>query len=264
MIERMHVGPVAVLTMAHGPVNAMDTALLRALTETFTALSAEPAPAPEPGGRGGPAAVVLTGAGRAFSAGADLHRLLDGGPDYLREFLPALSEAFYAVFTFDRPVVAAVNGHAIAGGAVLACCADVRLMADGGGRIGVPEIKVGVPFPRVALEVVTHAVGPKVAGRLVRGADTVPPSEALALGLVDEVVEPGELVDRAVARAAQLAAEIPPDTFALTKSALRRDAVDRIARYREDEDAQVAEVWARRQHDGWTARYLAAATGKRS
>lgn len=262
MIQRTHVGPVAVLTMAHGPVNALDTELLRALAETFTALASEPAPGP--GGGGGPAAVVLTGSGRAFSAGADLRRLLDGGAEYLRGFLPALSEAYCAVFTFDRPVVAAVNGHAIAGGGVLACCADVRLMAASGGRIGFPEIKVGVPFPRVPLEVVAHAVGPKVAARLVRGADTLPASEALALGLVDEVVDPGELIDSAVARATELATAIPPDTFALTKAQLRRDALDRIARYRDDEEAQVAEVWARRQHDGWTARYLTAATGKGS
>lgn len=254
-------GSVAVLTMAHGPVNALDTALLRALTETFTALAAEPAP--EPGGGGGPAAVVLTGAGRAFSAGADLRQLLDGGAEYLRDFLPALSEAYYAMFTFDRPVVAAVNGHAIAGGAVLACCADMRLMAEGGGRIGFPEIKVGVPFPRVPLEVVAHAVGPAVAARLVRGADTLSPSEAQALGLVDEVVGSGALVDRAVALAADLATAIPPDTFALTKTQLRRDAIDRITRYRDDEESRVAEVWARRQRDGWTARYLAAATGNR-
>ncbi|MBO0850825.1 MAG: hypothetical protein J2P20_15290, partial [Pseudonocardia sp.] len=69
---------------------------------------------------------------------------------------------------------------------------------------------------------------------------------------------------RAVARATELATAIPADTFALTKAQLRRDAVDRIARYRDDEDAQVAEVWARRQRDGWTARYLADATGKGS
>src|SRR5882672_2313288 len=124
MIERKDAGAVAVLSMAYGPVNVMDTALLRAITETFAALADEQ-----------PAAVVLTGAGRAFSAGVDLRSLLNGGQDYLRDFLPALSDALHTVFTFDRPVVAAVNGHAIAGGCVLACCADLRLMSAGNGRI---------------------------------------------------------------------------------------------------------------------------------
>jgi enoyl-CoA hydratase len=251
MIERTASGSVAVLTLTHGPVNAMDTALLRELTDTFRAMATERA-----------GAVVLTGAGRAFSAGVDLRRVLAGGPDYLREFLPALSEALYTVFTFDRPVVAAVNGHAIAGGCVLACCADLRLMADGPGRIGVPEIKVGVPFPRVPLEVMVHAVGPTVAGRLVTRADTLAAGDAHRLGLVDEVVERAELVARAVRAATELATEIPPDTFALTKTQLRRDTVERIARYRRDEDPRVAELWGRRVSDGWMARYLEAVTGK--
>jgi enoyl-CoA hydratase len=253
MIERTDVGAVAVVSLARGPVNAMDTAALCAVTETFTGLANSP---------DGPAAVVITGKGRAFSAGVDLRSLLDGGPAYLTEFLPALSEALHAVFTFDRPVVAAVNGHAIAGGAVLACCADVRLMTDGPGRIGVPEVKVGVPFPRVPLEVMRYAVGPRVAERLVLGADTLPAARALALGLVDELVDPDELVDRAIGLATELSTTIPPDTFAMTKRQLRRDTVERIARYRAEEDAQVSQLWERRITDGWTARYLDAATGK--
>lgn len=249
MIQRTDVGSVAVLRLAHGPVNALDTALLRAIIQTFTGLHDA-------------AAVVLTGSGRAFSAGADLRRLLDGGPEYLAEFLPALSNALQAVFTFDRPVVAAVNGHAIAGGCVLACCADRRLMADGPGRIGVPEIRVGLPFPRVPLEIMVHAVGPTVAGRLVTRADTLPPADAAALGLVDEVVAAEELVDRAVAAAEELATAIPVDTFALTKAQLRRPALERIERYRADEHDQVAQLWRKRIEDGWTARYLGSVTGK--
>ncbi|HEX4248908.1 MAG TPA: enoyl-CoA hydratase/isomerase family protein [Pseudonocardia sp.] len=251
MIERTDSGSVAVLTMAHGPVNVMDTALLRDITKMFTALAAER-----------PAAVVVTGTGRAFSAGVDLRSLVEGGADYLDEFLPALSEALHTVFTFGPPVVAAVNGHAIAGGCVLAGCADVRLMASGKGRIGLKEFKVGVPFPRVPLEIMVHAVGAKVARRLVMRADTLTPPDALALGLVDEVVEPAELLERAVAAATELATEIPPDTFALTKAQLRRETVDRIARYRVDEDPEVARVWAAHQSDGWIANYLASVTGK--
>ena len=118
-------------------------------------------------------AVVLTGAGRAFSAGVDLRRYLERGrrptsSGSCRRW-PSCSAP---PSTLAKPVVAAVNGHAIAGGCVLAACADVTLMAEGNGRIGVPELKVGVPFPRVALEVLRHAVGEVAARRLVLGADT--------------------------------------------------------------------------------------------
>lgn len=251
MIERSDSGDVAVLHLSNGPVNVMSIDLLRATTEEFTKLAAD-----------GPGAVVLTGAGRAFSAGVDLRSFLDGGPDYTREFLPALSEALHTVFTFPRPVVAAVNGHAIAGGAVLAFAADARLMATGKGRIGTPELVVGVPFPRVPLELVVHAVGPRVAHRLVFGADTLDPGQALALGLVDELTEPDALVARAVAVAGRLATAIPPDSFTITKQQLRRDTVERIERFRVDEDPRILDLWNTRAADGWTARYLEQATRK--
>lgn len=250
MLKKELHGGVAVITLEHGPVNATDTAALRAITAEFSALN----------GPDGPAAVVFTGSGRAFSAGVDLRAMLAGGPPYLAEFLPALDEACLALFTLDKPMVAAVNGHAIAGGCVLACCADLRVMASGRGRIGVPEIKVGVPFPRVPLEMLVHAVGPKVAQRLVYRADTVTPEEALTLGLVDEVVEPEALLERSIALAAELAERAPADTFAMSKWQLRRDGLDRIARYQEDEHERLVSIWERRTSDSWTADYLAAAT----
>jgi enoyl-CoA hydratase len=251
MIERTDSGDVAVVQLANGPVNVLSADALRAVTGQFEELASE-----------GPAAVVLTGAGRAFSAGVDLRSFLAGGPDYTEDFLPALSEALHTVFTFPRPVVAAVNGHAIAGGAVLAFAADARLMATGSGRIGTPELVVGVPFPRVATELVLHAVGPRVAHRLMFGADTLDPEQALSLGLVDELVEPDGLVARAVAVATRLSSAIPADTFTATKRQLRREAVERMARYRADEDPETLALWNVRASDGWTARYLEQATGK--
>jgi enoyl-CoA hydratase len=122
--------------------------------------------------------------GTRVSAGADLRRYLTEGEPYARRFVPALNGTFRAVFELAKPVVTAVNGHAIAGGCVLAACGDVTLMADGRGRIGVSELAVGVPFPRVAMEVVRFAVGDVIARRLMLGAQTYPATDAQ--GLVDE------------------------------------------------------------------------------
>jgi enoyl-CoA hydratase len=251
MIERKDHGSVAVLTIAHGAVNVMDLELVRAVADTFRELAADP-----------PGAVVLTGSGRAFSAGVDLRSFLDGGADFVADFMPALSDALYEAFTFEAPLVAAINGHAIAGGCVLAACADVRLMAAGKARIGVPEIKVGVAFPRVALDVMVYALGEQKAALLVRGADNHPPERAVELGLVDGIVEPDHLLERAVELATEMAESIPADTFALTKRQLRRATVERMNAYRVDEDADVAAIWTRRSQDGWTKAYLDAATGK--
>jgi enoyl-CoA hydratase len=246
VITRNDEGDVAVLRLAHGPVNALDTELCEAVAAQFRALVTDPA-----------RAVVVTGSGRAFSAGADLRRVVDEGEPYVRRFVPALDELFRSVFELGKPVVAAVNGHAIAGGCVLAACADVTLMSAG--RIGVPELAVGVPFPRVALEVLRHAVGDAVTRTLVLGTQTYPVDEARALGLVDEVLPPDDLLAAAVDRARALAASIPSDTFAATKAQLRRDAVERMTAYA-DESEPVTTLWIRRVEDGWTRRYLDAVT----
>src|SRR5215813_9804708 len=135
---------MAVLRLAHGKANAMSLDFCEALTARFAAVSSA-------------RAVVLTGTGAIFSAGVDLVRLIEGGAPYIRKFLPALSRMFATVFSHPAPVVAAINGHAIAGGCVLACAADKRLMARDGGHIGVTELLVGVPFPPVAMEIMRCA-----------------------------------------------------------------------------------------------------------
>jgi enoyl-CoA hydratase len=242
--------PVAVLRMVHGPVNAMDLELCQALAERFRGLAADPA-----------RAVVVTGSDRAFSAGVDLKRCTAGGDEYVEKFLPALGDAFRAAFQLPKPLVAAVNGHAVAGGCVLAACADVVLMADGPARIGVPEIRVGVPFPRIALEVLGVAVGERGARELVMGAQTYLPDQAARLGLVHDVVPAAELGSRALAAAGALARDVPPDTFATTKGQLRRAALERTDRCA-DEDEPVSTLWKRHIADGWVARYLASVTGR--
>ena len=118
MIDSKIVDDVAVLTMTHGKANALDIEFCDALAARFDDLRKADAKA-----------VVLTGRGKIFSAGVDLKRLSAGGAEYTRRFLPTLHRLYEAVFFHPKPVVAAVNGHAIAGGCVLACCADRRLMA---------------------------------------------------------------------------------------------------------------------------------------
>src|SRR5215831_4524590 len=132
MLEISHHADVAVLKIAHGKANALDLELCRHITGRLEEL-----------GTSSVEAVVLTGQGGIFSAGVDLLRALDADAAYLRGFLPTLRKLFDVTFFYPKPVVAAINGHAIAGGCVLACAADQRLMARGPGRIGVTELLVG-------------------------------------------------------------------------------------------------------------------------
>jgi enoyl-CoA hydratase len=218
---------VALLRLAHGKANAMSLEFCRALTARF----AEVADAP---------AVVVTGSGHIFSAGVDLVRLIDGGAPYIREFLPALSEMLAAVFAHGKPVVAAINGHAIAGGCVLACAADKRLMARDAGRIGVTELLVGVPFPSAAMEIMRCAAAPQHFEDLLLSGATFAPPEAAARGLVHDIVDPHALMERAVAAAKSLAALSPP-AFALTKRQTRAPMLERLAHA--DVDAAVTQIW---------------------
>jgi enoyl-CoA hydratase len=231
MIDISGQGEIAVVTLRHGKANAMDVEFCEAISARFDELKKSKAKA-----------VVLTGEGKIFSAGVDLVRALDGGADYFHKFLPALSKAFVTVFFFPRPIVAAVNGHAIAGGCVLACCADRRLMAKGKGRIGIPELLVGVPFPTIALEVMRFTLASRFIQDVFLTGATYPPEEALPRGLADELVEPGDLMNRAMAAAAHFAA-IRTDAFAITKLQLRQRVADRCASEAKRFEAAVNELW---------------------
>ncbi|WP_432839475.1 enoyl-CoA hydratase/isomerase family protein [Dactylosporangium sp. CA-092794] len=247
MIELEEHGAVQIVRLRHGKVNAMDLELLVALRETFERLRDA-------------AAVVLTGSGGSFSAGVDLRRVLDGGHDYAAAFLPALNAACRAVFEHPRPVVAAVNGHAIAGGCILVAACDRRFMA--GGTIGVSELAVGVPFPTVPLEILRFAAGPATA-ELVLTSRTMPPPEALAAGLVDEVVPPDELLGRALGEAERLS-RLPAATFAVTKEQLRRDTIRRIEAGEPADAERVLAGWTSPEVRATIAGFLEALTTRRA
>jgi enoyl-CoA hydratase len=235
MIELSSRGDIAVLTMTHGKANALDMELCEAIAARFDALR-----------NASVRAVVLTGQGRMFSAGVDLIRLSEGGADYVRRFLPALHRLYDTVFFFPKPVVAAVNGHAIAGGCVLACCADKRIAPRDGGRIGVTELLVGVPFPALAFEVMRFATAPRYFADGILSGATFAPEAAYERGLVDEVVEPAELIERAVA-AAQTLAALPPPAFAQTKQQIRQAVTDAMQRHGQQIDAEAEEIWTSAQ-----------------
>jgi len=222
---------VAVLTLMHGKANALDLEFCDALTARLEVLRTSDAKA-----------VVITGQGRMFSAGVDLKRLSEGGAGYIRQFLPALHRLYDAAFFHPKPVVAAINGHAIAGGCILACCADRRIMASASGRIGVTELLVGVPFPALAFEIMRFAVPARHLSEFTLSGATYASDEALRRGWVDELAEPGELMADAIAVAQELALLLPP-AFAQTKRQIRQTVSERIARSGDATDRTVTEMW---------------------
>ena len=230
MIERKDADGIRVLKLAHGKVSAIDI-------ELGEAVAAELKAAMEPSVK----AVIVTGSGSSFSAGVDLFRLIKDGPDYGRRFLPVLDELLRATLTFPKPIVAAVNGHAIAGGCILAAACDHRIMTEGAGRIGIPELAVGVPFPALPLQIMAARVTDAHLRDLVYTGRTVQVDEAKAVGLIDEKCPAGMLIDRAT-EVAQRLASIPAGAFALTKEAFYAPILERT-RQLADLNARVVDAW---------------------
>lgn len=233
MIDVERQGPVAVIRLDHGKVHALDVELLGEFIGALDAVEESDA-----------RAVVLTATGRVFCAGVDLQQVLDGGADYLERFIPLLISAFARLFSYPLPVVAAVNGAAVAGGCVLACACDRRILVDGG-RIGASELLVGVPFPVSALEILRWACGDKteevvLTGKLY-GSD-----EAPSVGLAHEIVLADSLLDRALEVAGDLGA-VAPAAFRLAKAQLRRPVVERIATDAPVVDPEVRALWSSAQ-----------------
>lgn len=230
MIERTDAGGIRIVKLAHGKVSAMDL-------ELANAFMAEMEAARDPSVR----AVILTGSGSSFSAGVDLFRVVKDGRDYALRFLPALDNMLLAALTLPKPLIAAVNGHAIAGGCILAAACDHRIMTEGNGRIGIPELAVGVPFPALPLQIMAARVSDGALRDLVYTGRTVMIDEARTLGLIDEKCPAGMLMDRAMEVAERMAL-IPAGAFALTKETLVAPILERTKQLA-PANARVTQAW---------------------
>ena len=251
MIHRQDRDGVAVLSMEHGKANAIDTDLFDALNDQLDALETSDIKA-----------VVLTGTGGNFSAGVDLFKVIEGGAGYLEDFLPALSQGARRIFSFSKPVIAAVNGHAIAGGYVLAAACDYRIMTSGKGKVGVTELLVGVPFPVTAMEILRFHFADRAIQEKVYSGGLVSAAGALEAGWVERLAEPDQVLDEAVELARRWS-KIPRSAFAVTKHHLRREILERIDRYAHVVDDEVLKIWSDPETLGGIRSFMEASVGKK-
>jgi enoyl-CoA hydratase len=210
-------GDVAVVRIDRPPANALDLDLLAEGHEVRARLAESK-----------PSAVVITGRDKFFSAGMDLKAAPTLTPDQQRRTVDGINRLFAGWYAFPHPVVAAVNGHAVAGGLILALCADHRVGATEG-RLGLTELRAGLPYPVAAISVVRAELGAAVARKLVLGAALIDPAEALELGVVDELKPADEVLPRAIEKATELAA-LPASTYVRVKQQLRSPTVEAIER----------------------------------
>lgn len=217
LIETTDHGAIRELKFARPPVNALNPALCRALRTAIDDASAQ--------GVGG---VVLAGGPKVFSAGLDVPYLLTlDDRSALRSAWEDFFAAARALAESPMPVVAAIAGHAPAGGCVLALCCDYRVMASGPFRIGLNETRVGLVAPEGIQHLLRRVVGAHRAERLLVSGELVDAERALAIGLVDELADIDHVAVRARVWLEELL-QLPRQPVLQTRAIARADLVDAL------------------------------------
>ncbi len=235
MLEHDDAGPIRTLRLARPPVNALHVPLFEALGAAIQA-------APRDGARG----LLLTGAGKLFSAGLDVGVLAGLDQPGLKAFLGSFFQCLRVMAESPLPIVAAINGHSPAGGAVLALFCDHRIMAKGDFRIGLNEVQVGLLPGPLIYGVMKRAVSLRTANEMLPQGLLITPEEALAVGFVDELAEPGELEARARAWLERVLA-LPPFAYATTRAMVRADLVAMMVEATERDQSEMIEAWMGRE-----------------
>lgn len=207
---------IAVLRLDRPPANAFCLELAHDLAARLGELATTSA-----------RAVVLVGTGPFFSGGLDLNDVPRYSREQQREFLGALNSLVGRLYGLPLPVVGAINGHAVAGAFILALTTDYRIGPLGDAQFGLTEARVGIPFPAVPMIVLQAECAPQDIRYSTLWARTFGPEEARRRGLLDELVEPEAVLDRALEVARDMAG-MPADSYARIKRQIRQAALARI------------------------------------
>jgi len=229
-VERQ--GDTAVLTLTRDKVHAIDEASVDELRDRVSALALD----------AGVRAVVLTGEDRFFSFGFDVPALYDYAPADFTRFLTKFTGLCRALYELPKPLVAAVNGHAVAGGFMLAISSDYRIMATGKAKISLNEVTFGAGLFAGSVEMLKAIVGHRRAETIALEGAMHAAEEAQRMGLVDEIAAPEAVVPRALAVAAGMAAR-DPVAYAAIKRLLRAPVLAQIERAEPASIARFVEIW---------------------
>jgi len=198
---------LGLLIMQSGVTNPIDEDLIDGLDRGLEAVRRDD----------GLVGLVLTGSNdKFFSIGLNLPQLIGQGRQETLAFYHHFTETCLALYTFPKPIIAALNGHAVAGGCILALCCDYRFLADGRRRMGLNEIHLGVPVPYVADCILRHLLGARLAREIVDGGQFYEAQDLLRMGLVDRTMPSDELRHQAGAKARELG-RAPGGVFAKIK-----------------------------------------------
>lgn len=214
MIRIEHHGEVAIVKLDRGVTNTIDLQLVEELSEALQEVTHDP----------GVHSLVLGSSNeRFFSIGFDIPQLFGLARQDFKFFYQTFNRVCMDLYTLPKPTIAAITGHAIAGGCILALCCDYRFIAQGRKLMGLNEIRLGVPVPYLADCVLRHIVGVRYARDIMDIGEFYQPEESLQMGIVDQVLPLEQVLPKSVEKARLLGGS-PQEAFAMIK----RNRVERV------------------------------------
>lgn len=217
---------VVLAKLNHGATNAISTELVGELAETIELVRNDPAAR---------ALVMASATDKFFSIGFDIPQLFTFSAQEFGSFFRAFNQVCLDLYTLPKPTIAALNGHATAGGCILALCFDYRLIAQGRKLMGLNEIKLGVPVPFIADCCLRALIGVRQARDVMDGGEFYPAEAAVRMGMADEALPEEQLIELAVEKARKLGA-MPAAAYA----AIKRNRVENI-------EAEVKAKWEEKE-----------------
>ena len=223
---------ITVVTLQKGKVNQINEKVAEELTETFESLA----------GDDSAGAIVLTGNGKFFSFGLEVPELYHYSKEDFERFLIKFTNLYNVIFNHPKPVIAAVNGHAVAGGCMLAIACDYRIMTIGKAKISLNEVTFGSSVFAGSTEILKHVTGNRNAEEILFSGLMYTAEQAKQLGLVDEVIAEEEFSTRLMSLAKEFKAK---DAVAYTslKKLLRQDILEKIDNYEMDSIKEFINIW---------------------
>jgi enoyl-CoA hydratase/carnithine racemase len=223
---------IATLMIARGKVNALNGAVVEELKASLKSLEHNPEVT----------SIIITGAGKFFSFGFDVPEFLSFDKARFTQYLTNFTELYTYIFLYPKPVVAALNGHAVAGGCMLALACDYRVMAMGKGKISLNELSFGASVFAGITEMLRFATGSANATKVLYSGSMYSAEEAQRLGLIDEVAAEQDVMAAAIKAASIMGSKHPP-AFAAVKSLLRKTIAEDMKRREAESIKEFVDIW---------------------
>ena len=231
----MHVSKdveIATVTLSRGKVNALNEPMVEEITKSFEDLAID----------NEVRSIIFTGSGKFFSFGFDVPEFLSYPKNDFIKYLEKFTNLYTYVFHFPKPIVAALNGHTIAGGCMLATACDYRLMVTGKAKISLNEITFGAPVLAGSVEMLKYCVGSRNAQSILYSGAMYSAEEAFQLRLVDQVSSEDDLTEDA-RKVAQELAQKDSSAFRSIKHLLRKPAAEQMIKREKDAILEFVDIW---------------------